>query len=135
MWFFRRKLRLSHRLVAENSANSLVGRRYHCAVCQRIFHSAQSASERREYCPGKHVYTEVNLRPCAKDAIPSYLMQLDEIKATGRALRKAQEPLAYLHYEFITGMYGPLPVEYIPLYDVREARELAGAIALPSEEA
>lgn len=133
MWnLFRKKKRKPHKLVAEAGR---MGARYHCTCCQRIFYSALSVQERGEYCPGKRVYTEVNLRPCAENAIPDYLMQRDEIRATGRALRKAQEPLAYLHYELITGMYGPLPVEYIPLYDVREARELAGAIALPLEEA
>lgn len=129
MSLFHRK-RLAHQLVASQDKHNQIG--YSCSVCTRTFHSATSAKENGEYCCGKRCYTERNLSPRIDDSevIPAWLMQKDEIKATGRALRKHQEPIAYLHYELVSRMDGGF-TGYYALFDIRECIALDGAIPLP----
>lgn len=117
----------AHQLVATTGNHSNLV--YQCSICTRTFSRATSATEGREYCCGKRCYVEWSF-----SEILAYLMTESEIKATRRTLRKHQQPLAYKHYELIGTMYGPRPVEYIPLYDVRECQCLDDSIALPAFE-
>lgn len=133
MSIFTRKPKLAHQLTATQSDHSII---YHCSVCSRDFYSATSVKERGEYCCGKRCYSERNLSSSIatdRETIPSWLKQEDEIKATGRAIRKGQTPVAYLHYELVTMAYGGF-TGYDALYDIRECRELDGAIPLPAFE-
>lgn len=128
MVIFRKPLKPAHELVGEYNEHRQL--RYRCVACKRTFFSAERAKARGEYCCGKRCYFEYNLAArrtlgAHADAIPAFLMQKGEIKAVGRAIRKGQEPMAYLHYELIDGQ------DYIPLYDVRECVELVGAVKLP----
>lgn len=117
--------RPAHQIVAATDRhNQLV---YQCSICQRRFHSAQAAVEGKEYCPGKRCYVERTF-----DEIPAWLLPESEIKATRRTLRKHQEVIAYKHYELIGSLVGPRPIEYIPLYDIRECVALNDAVPLPA---
>lgn len=130
MNLFQRKPK--HQLIGEYDQHNQLC--YHCSVCKRTFSSAEYATTRREYCCGKRCYTEHHLfarvSGVQEDALPDYLMQISEIKATGRITRKGQEPIAYLHYELASLRDGGF-TGYYALYDVRECVELAGATVLP----
>lgn len=116
--------KLAHQLVPTHDKwNRPV---YQCSVCTRVFHQASNVSKGKEHCCGKRCYVEHTF-----DDIPAYLMPEREIKALGYKLRKHQEALAYKHYELIGVLYGPRPVEYTPLYDIRECIALDGAVPLP----
>ena len=119
-----RKPKLAHQLVATQGNLGIV---YHCSVCTREFYSATRTKERGEYCCGKRCYAEHDLR----EAIPSWLKQEGEIKATGRTIRKGQTSVAYLHYELVAFLGGGF-TGYQALYDIRECRCLDDAIPLPA---
>src|SRR5579885_3237117 len=129
MSLFNRKPRLAHQLIATTEHNNLS---YRCSVCTRTFSSAGEASWKynKEWCPGKHCYTSLQ-------EMPAYIIRGDRLKEERRALRKGQEPLAYLCIEFMRG-YGGFSggaiqaQEYIPLYDIRECVALDGAVPLPA---
>lgn len=135
-----RKHKPAHQLVATRDQHKQVI--YRCSVCTRTFYSVGQASwqSNKEWCPGKHCYTEANLNPfrTSEDAIPAYLIRGDKLKEERRAIGKGQEPLAYLCFELMR-KYGGFSEalqaqEYIPLYDVRECIALDGAIPLPAFE-
>lgn len=115
MWPFKPKH--PHQLVNEKG---ILYNHYRCAICRQIFYSASSAKDEDEWCPGKIVYDT---------DMPSHVFTKKELRATGRILRKAQTPAGYVR-EF-TGF----SLKYVPVYDAREAQELAGAIPLAREEA
>lgn len=125
------KPRPAHQLVDKQDDQGQL--RYRCSVCTRTFYSAEYATRKGEYCCGKRCYTQWNWPNPAdpdRETIPPYLMHLDELKATGRKIRKHQVPLAYFHNELIARLDGHF-TGYDALYDVRECSELVGAVVLP----